>query len=44
MLDMAVAEGLPTPIGVDPIKMRTNLYADDAVLFLRPISSNVANL
>jgi hypothetical protein len=44
MLDMAAAEGLPTPIGVDPIKMRTNLYVDDAVLFLRPISSNVANL
>jgi hypothetical protein len=43
MLEMDTAQGLLSPIG-DPIKMRTSLYADDAMLFLRPLSSDVANL
>jgi hypothetical protein len=44
MLDMATTVGLLTPIGADPIKMRTSLYANDAMLFMRPTSSDVANL
>jgi hypothetical protein len=44
VLDMATREGLLTPIGALPIKMRTSLYADDVVLFLRPIPSDVYNL
>jgi hypothetical protein len=44
MLDMATAQGLLSPIGVDPIKIRTSLYADDAMLFLRLIVSDVRNL
>jgi hypothetical protein len=64
ILDMATTAGLLTPIGVDPIKMRTSLYAaglltpigvglikmrtslyaDNAMLFMRPTSSDVANL
>jgi hypothetical protein len=35
LLDMATRQGLLHPIGVDPIKVRTSLYADDAMLFLR---------
>jgi hypothetical protein len=37
-------EGLLTPIGADPVRFRTSLYADDAVLFIRPLASDVANL
>jgi hypothetical protein len=44
LLDMATQEGLLNPIGTDPIKMRTSLYAEDAMLFLRPIASDVSNL
>jgi hypothetical protein len=44
ILDIAAIEGLLIPEGTDPIKMRTSLYADDVVLFLRPISSDVTNL
>jgi hypothetical protein len=44
MLDMATQQGLLTPIGADPIKFRTSLYANDAMLFLRPIASDVSNL
>jgi hypothetical protein len=44
MLDMATVQGLLSPIGADPIKMCTSLYADDAMLFLRPIASDVRNL
>jgi hypothetical protein len=39
-----MTEGLLTPIGVGPIRFRTSLYADDAVLFIRPLVSDVANL
>jgi retron-type reverse transcriptase len=34
MLDLATQQGLLSPIGADPIKMRTSLYADDVMLFL----------
>jgi hypothetical protein len=43
-LDIATQQGLLTPIGADPIKMRTSLYADDAMLFLRLIATDIANL
>jgi hypothetical protein len=43
MLDMAIREGLFTPTGVESIKMRISLYADDDVLFLQPISSDMTN-
>jgi hypothetical protein len=35
---------LLTPIGADPIKMRISLYADDAMLFIRPIAADIDNL
>jgi hypothetical protein len=44
LLDMATQEGLLHPIGADPVKLRTNLYADDVVLFIRPIPADVAKL
>jgi hypothetical protein len=44
LLDMATQRGLLTPIGADPIKLRTSLYIDDAFLFLWPIASDVNNL
>jgi hypothetical protein len=44
MLDMATAEGLLTPIGADLIKMRTSLYADDAMLFMQPNASNLSDV
>jgi hypothetical protein len=44
MLDMTTRQGLLNPIGADPIEFRTSLYADDAMLFVRPIASDVINL
>jgi hypothetical protein len=44
LLDMATQEGLLTPIGFDPIKMRVSLYVDDALLFIRPIASDISNI
>jgi histidinol phosphatase-like PHP family hydrolase len=44
MLDMATQQGLLSPIGADPIKMRTSLYANDAMVFLRPSTYDVENL
>lgn len=44
LLQQATVEGLLTPIGESPIKMRTNMYADDIVLFVRPIASDITNL
>jgi hypothetical protein len=41
---MATRQGLLNPIGLDLIKFRTSLYADDVMLFLRPIASDVINL
>jgi retron-type reverse transcriptase len=36
MLDKATHVGLLNPIGAEPIKFRTSLYADDAALFVHP--------
>ena len=36
LLDQATQAGLLTPIGAEPIRIRTSLYADDAALFVRP--------
>jgi hypothetical protein len=44
VLDMVTRQGLLNPMGADPIKFRTSLYADDVMLFLRPIASDVTNL
>ncbi|WVZ92280.1 hypothetical protein U9M48_038358 [Paspalum notatum var. saurae] len=44
ILDRATQQGLLTPIGRDPIKIRTSLYADDAALFVRPIQQDLENL
>jgi hypothetical protein len=44
LLELATQEGLLHLIGADPIKMQTNLYADDVALFLRPHAIDVANL
>jgi hypothetical protein len=44
LLEIATQQGLLTPIGADPVKMRTCLYADDAMLFLRPVPTDVENL
>jgi hypothetical protein len=44
LLDMVTQEGLLTPIGSAPIKMRTSLYTDDVMLFVRPIAMDISNL
>ncbi|WVZ54663.1 hypothetical protein U9M48_005428, partial [Paspalum notatum var. saurae] len=44
ILDKATAQGLLSPIGGDPIKLRTSLYADDTALFVRPTTSDLQNL
>jgi hypothetical protein len=43
LLVKATEAGLLTPIGADPIKMRMSLYADDAVMFLRPIAATTTS-
>jgi hypothetical protein len=35
LLDIATQQDYLTPIGADPIKLRTRLYADDAMVFIR---------
>jgi hypothetical protein len=35
LLDKVTQAGLLSPIGADPIKLRTSLYADDAAMFLK---------
>jgi hypothetical protein len=44
LLDMATEQGLLHPISVDPVRLRTSMYADDTTLFLRPHASDVHNL
>jgi len=44
ILDRATTQGLLTPIGADPIKIRRSLYADDAALFIKPTQHDLANL
>jgi hypothetical protein len=43
LLDKSTEHGLLNPIGADPFKLRTSLYAD-GVLFIRPTASDVSNL
>jgi hypothetical protein len=44
LLDQATQHGLLNPIGADPIRMRTSLYANDAALFVRPTIQDVNNV
>jgi hypothetical protein len=44
MLNKATQAGLLTPIGAEPIKFRTSLYADGAALFVRPLATYVNNV
>jgi hypothetical protein len=44
LLDRATDQGLLSPIGADPIRMRTSLYADDGALFLRPTVQDITNV
>jgi hypothetical protein len=44
LLDQATQAGLLHPLGASPVCMRTNLYADDAALFVRPIATHVEHL
>ncbi|CAN6230203.1 unnamed protein product [Urochloa humidicola] len=44
LLDRATQSGLLQPIGADPIRMRTSLYADDAALFVRPTATDIDNV
>lgn len=44
LLLQATEQGLLTPIGASPIKMRASLYADNAALFVRPIAADIDNL
>lgn len=44
ILEKATEQGILQPIGADPIKFRTNLYADDAAIFLRPSLQDMTNL
>lgn len=37
-------QSLLTPIGTDPSRIRTSLYGDDAEVFIRPTSHDLANL
>ena len=41
MLDKATAEGLLSPIGNRNARLRISLFADDAAIFLNPISEEV---
>jgi hypothetical protein len=44
LLHKATQLGLLSPIGADPIKVRTSLYVDDAMLFIQPIAQDLSNL
>jgi hypothetical protein len=41
---MATQVGLLHPIGADPVRLRTSLYANDTALFIRPIGADVEHL
>ena len=36
IFEKATEQGILSPIGSDPIRIRTSLYADDASLFIKP--------
>jgi hypothetical protein len=44
LLDKPTQMGLLHPIGTDPVKLRTSLYADDAALFVRPYDSDIRHM
>jgi hypothetical protein len=44
LLDLATREGLLTPIGADPGKLRTSIYANDTILFIRQVAQDISNL
>lgn len=44
ILHRATQAGVLNPIGEDPIKLRTSLYADDAALFIRPTAADVSHV
>ena len=44
ILDKATQQGLLSPIGADPIRLRTSLYADDAALFVRPTLADLTTV
>jgi hypothetical protein len=44
LLKKATQEGLISPIGTELVKICTSLHADDVVLFMWPIVSDVRNL
>jgi hypothetical protein len=44
LLDMDTQHGLLTPIGANPVKLRTSLYGDDVMLLIRPIAQDLSNL
>jgi hypothetical protein len=44
LLEKPTQERLLTLIGGDPVKMRTSLYADDAILFFHPTARGVEHL
>ncbi|WVZ66580.1 LOW QUALITY PROTEIN: hypothetical protein U9M48_015779 [Paspalum notatum var. saurae] len=44
ILDQATQQGQLTPIGGDPVRLRTSLYVDDAALFVHPIQQDLENL
>ena len=44
LFDKATQQGLLSPIGADPIRLRTSLYADDAALFVRPTLEDITTV
>jgi hypothetical protein len=44
ILDKATQASLLSPIGATPVKMRTSLFADDSVMSLWSIVTDVSNL
>lgn len=44
LLQLATEAGFLSKISCSPYKLRTSLYADDAVLFMKPIKAEINNL
>jgi hypothetical protein len=44
LMDKATEHGISAPIGVETIRMRTSLYADNAALFIRPTVQDLNNV
>jgi len=41
IFEKATEQGIHSPIGSDPIRIRTSLYADDASFFLKPTQQDL---